>query len=65
MTDTADATGHIGADRARGPHPRRSSDPDLNVLPRDRVVAALQRMERPVDAVVDEATGLDLCRRET
>jgi tetratricopeptide (TPR) repeat protein len=36
----------------------------LNVLPRDRVVAALQRMERPPGAVVDEAAGLELCRRE-
>jgi len=36
----------------------------VNVLPRERVVAALQRMERPAHAALDEATGLELCRRE-
>jgi tetratricopeptide (TPR) repeat protein len=36
----------------------------VNVLPRDRVVAALKRMERPPTSVVDEATGVDLSRRE-
>ena len=36
----------------------------VNVLPRARVVAALQRMERPADAPLDETTALDLCRRE-
>ena len=36
----------------------------VNVLPRERVIAALRRMERPTDAPLDEATGLDLCRRE-
>jgi tetratricopeptide (TPR) repeat protein len=36
----------------------------LNVLPRPRVVEALRRMERSPDSVLDEATGLDLCRRE-
>jgi tetratricopeptide (TPR) repeat protein len=36
----------------------------VNVLPRDRVIGALRRMERPADALVDEPTGVDLCRRE-
>jgi tetratricopeptide (TPR) repeat protein len=36
----------------------------LNVLPRQRVIEALQRMERPPEAAIDEATGLQLCRRE-
>ncbi len=36
----------------------------LNVLPRQRVIEALHRMERPPEAAIDEATGLDLCRRE-
>ena len=36
----------------------------VNVLPRERVVAALRRMERPDTTIVDEATGLELCQRE-
>jgi eukaryotic-like serine/threonine-protein kinase len=36
----------------------------VNVMSRDRVVAALRRMERPADDLVDEATGIELCRRE-
>lgn len=36
----------------------------VNVLPRERVIAALQMMERPPDAALDEATALALCRRE-
>jgi Tfp pilus assembly protein PilF len=36
----------------------------LNVLPREQVIAALQRMERPPGAPVDESAGLEVCRRE-
>ena len=36
----------------------------VNVLPRERVILALQRMERPTHARLDETTALDLCRRE-
>jgi tetratricopeptide (TPR) repeat protein/tRNA A-37 threonylcarbamoyl transferase component Bud32 len=36
----------------------------INVLPRDRVVAGLRRMEKPPSAPVVDATALDLCRRE-
>ena len=36
----------------------------INVLPRDRVVAALKRMEKPPTSPVIDATALDLCRRE-
>jgi tetratricopeptide (TPR) repeat protein/tRNA A-37 threonylcarbamoyl transferase component Bud32 len=36
----------------------------VNVVPRERVVAALQRMQRPANALLDEASALDLCRRE-
>jgi serine/threonine protein kinase/tetratricopeptide (TPR) repeat protein len=35
----------------------------VNVLPRERIIAALQRSERPPNAALDEATALDLCRR--
>ena len=64
VTDTADATGHIGPAVREALTLALQQSRYVNVLPRDRVVAALQRMERPVGAVVDEATGLDLCRRE-
>ncbi len=36
----------------------------VNVLPRERVVAALRRMARQPDAVVDRMAALDLARRE-
>ena len=36
----------------------------VNVLPRERIIASLQRMERLPDAPVDEATALQLCQRE-
>ena len=36
----------------------------VNVLTRERVVDALERMELPPDTVVDEAIGREICRRE-
>ena len=36
----------------------------INVLPRDRVVAALRRMEKPPTTSVTDATAFELCRRE-
>jgi Tfp pilus assembly protein PilF len=36
----------------------------VNVVPRERVIAALRRMERAPDTPIDEATSLDLSRRE-
>ena len=36
----------------------------VNILPRDRVYAALQRMQRKATASVDEATGREISQRE-
>jgi len=36
----------------------------VNVVPRSRVAAALQRMGRPPDARLDEATATEICQRE-
>ena len=36
----------------------------VNVVSRERVADTLRRMQRPLGSVVDEATALDICRRE-
>jgi len=36
----------------------------VNLVSRDRVVEALRRMKRPSNALLDEATGRDVCQRE-
>ena len=36
----------------------------VNVVSRERVADTLRRMQRPVGSAVDEATALDICRRE-
>jgi tetratricopeptide (TPR) repeat protein/predicted Ser/Thr protein kinase len=36
----------------------------VNVVSRERVADTLQRMQRPVTSAIDEAVGLDICRRE-
>jgi TolB-like protein/Tfp pilus assembly protein PilF len=36
----------------------------VNLVSRDRLADALRRMKRPANAVIDEATGRDVCQRE-
>ena len=36
----------------------------VNLVSRERVAETLRRMQKPPGATVDEATGLDICRRE-
>jgi Tfp pilus assembly protein PilF len=64
VADVADSSGKTGQAVREALTLTLQQSRYVNVLPRARVFEALKRMERPANALVDEATGVDLCRRE-